>query len=93
MSIKIWHVKNKKYRKVRDHCHAAHSIYILKYSVPKEIAVVFHNGSNCDYHFIIKGLAEEIEKQFTCLGENTDKIYNLFNLLIAQNLWLITKSC
>ena len=29
--------------------------------------------SNYDYHFIIKELAEEFKKQFTCLGENTKK--------------------
>ena len=36
------YLKDKKYRKVRDHCHyageykgAAHSLYDLKYSVPK----------------------------------------------------------
>ena len=33
----------------------------------------FHNGSNYHYHFVIKELAEEFEKQFTCLGENTEK--------------------
>ena len=26
-----------------------------------------------DYHFIIKELAEELKKQFTCLEENTKK--------------------
>ena len=26
-----------------------------------------------DYHFIIKLLAEAFKKQFTCLGENTEK--------------------
>ena len=35
--------------------------------------MVFHNESNYDYHFIIKEVAEEFEKQFTCLGENTEK--------------------
>ena len=47
-----------------DHCHytgeyigAAHNICNLKYSVPKEIPIAFHNGSNYDYHFIIKELA------------------------------------
>ena len=50
-----------KYHKVRDHCHytgkyrgAAHDISNLRYKIPKEIPVVFHNGSSCDYHFIIK---------------------------------------
>ena len=44
--------KDKKYRKVRDHCHftgkyrgAAHNICNLRYKTPKEIPVVFHNGS------------------------------------------------
>ena len=54
-------MKDKKHRKVRDHCHytreyrgAARSISNSKYSVPKKIPIVFHNGSNNDYHFIIK---------------------------------------
>ena len=61
------YLKDKKYRKVRDHCHytdeyrgAAHSICNLKYSVPKEVPLVFDNGSNYDYRFIIKELAEEL---------------------------------
>ena len=55
------YVKNKKYCKVRDHCHytgeyrgAAHSICNLKYSLPKKIHIAFDNGSNYDYQFIIK---------------------------------------
>ena len=31
------------------------------------------NGSNYDYHFIISCIAEELEKQVTCLGKNTKK--------------------
>ena len=38
--------------KVRDHCHytgkyrgAAHNICNLRYKIPKEIPIVFHNGS------------------------------------------------
>ena len=68
------YLKDKKYRIVRDHCHytgehrgAVLSIYNLKYNI------FFHNGSNYDYHFIIEELAEEFTKQFTCLGENTEK--------------------
>ena len=60
--------------KFRDHYHytskyigAVHSICHLKYSLPKEISVVFHNGSNFDYQFIIKKLEKEFE------GENTEK--------------------
>ena len=59
----------KKQQKVRDHCHytgkyrgAAHNN--LRYKVPKEIPVVFHNGSTYDYHFIIKELAKEFEGNF-----------------------------
>ena len=55
---------NKKYNKVRDYCH--HSICNLRYKTPKEIPVVFHDGSTYDYHFIIKELAEEFEGQFEC---------------------------
>ena len=36
---------------------------------PEKIAIVFNNGSNYDYFFIIKKFAEEFKKQFTCLGE------------------------
>ena len=38
-----------------------------------------HNGSNYDYHFIRKDLAEEIEKKFASLGENT-KTYITFTV-------------
>ena len=41
--------------------------------MPKEIPIVFHNGSNYDDHFIIKELVEQFKKQFTCLVENTKK--------------------
>ena len=41
--------------------------------MPNEIPVVFHNGLNYDYHFIIKELANEFEGQFKCLGENSEK--------------------
>ena len=66
---KRWSIddNNKKYHKVKDHCHytrkyrgVAHDICNLKYKIPKEIPVVFHNGSTYDYHFIIKELAEEL---------------------------------
>ena len=41
--------------------------------IPKEIPVVFHNGSTYDYHFIIKQIVEEFEGKFNCLVENTEK--------------------
>ena len=80
----------KLYHKVRDHCHytgkfrgAAHSICNLRYKTPKEIPVVFHNGSTYDYHFIIKQLAKEFDGQFECLGENTEK-YITFSVPIKK---------
>lgn len=58
--------EDENYRRVQDHWHYtrkylgfAHSICNLKYKTPKEIPVVFHNGSNYDYHFIVKEQAEE----------------------------------
>ena len=53
------------------------------YNTPREIPVVFHNGSSCDYHFIIKGLAEEFEGDFECLGENKEK-YITFSVPIKK---------
>ena len=59
---------DKKYQKLRDHCHytgkyraAAHDICNLRYKIPEEIPAVFHNGSNYNYHFIIKELANEFK--------------------------------
>ena len=49
----------------------------------KKITITFHNESNYDYHFIIKKLAEEFKKQFTCLGENTEK-YITFTVQIEK---------
>ena len=39
------------------------------YNTPREIPV----GSSYDYHFIIKGLAEEFDGDFEFLGENKEK--------------------
>ena len=75
---------NKKYleyRKVRDHDldtgkfrSAAHSICNLRYSTTREIPVISHNGTNYDYHFIIKELAKKFNKQdFNCSDENMEK--------------------
>ena len=75
---------NKKYHKVRDHCHytgkyrgAAHSICNLRYKTPKEIPVVFHNGSTYDNHFIIKQLVKEFDGQMEC--RKYRKIYYFFS--------------
>ena len=39
-----------------------HSICNLKYSVSKKNPIIFPNGSNYDYHFIMKDLAETFKK-------------------------------
>ena len=72
--------KDKNHKKVRENRHftgeyrgAAHIIYNLRFNVPNQILVVFHNGSNYDYHFIINELAKGSEGKFEYLGENTKK--------------------
>ena len=52
---------DRKNHKVRDICHysgklrqAAHNNCNLRYRIPKEIPLVFHNGSAYNYHYIIK---------------------------------------
>ena len=88
---------NKKYHKVRDHCHytgkyrgAAHSISNLRYKTPKEIPVVFHDGSTYDYQFIIKELVEEFEGQLECLGENQRNM-ELFQYQLKKNLTMVNQ--
>ena len=49
----------------------------MGYKIPKEIPVVFHNGSTYDYHFIIKELVKEFDGNFECLDENTEKYITL----------------
>ena len=85
-------LEHKKNYKVRDHCHytgkyrgAAHNICNLRYKVPKEISVAFHNGSTYDYHFIIKELVKEFEGNFDCLGENTEK-YITFSVPLKKKI-------
>ena len=65
------------YIKVRDHCHytgkyrgASHKICFLMYNTPREIPVVFHNGSR-------------YEGDFECLGENKEK-YITFSVPIKK---------
>ena len=83
---KIFHIcenkfrTNRKYCKIRDHCHykgkfrgATNNNCNLRYRIPKEIPIVFHNDSTYDYYFIIKQLAINFKVKFDCLGENTEK--------------------
>ena len=64
---------------------AAHNICNLRYKIPKEIPVVFHNASTYDYHFIIKELVKEFDGSFECLGENTEK-YITFSAPIKEKI-------
>ena len=91
-------MKNKKYLKVRDHCHytgeyrgAAHGICNLKHIVPKKIPTVFHSGSNYDYHFMIKESQEKFKKQLACLGESTEK-YITFAVSIEKKVARIDRN-
>ena len=81
---------NKKYQKIKDHCHytgkfreAAQSICNLRYKTPKGIPVVFYNGFTYYYHFTVNQLTKEFEGVFDCLGENTEK-YITFSVPIKK---------
>ena len=83
---------DKKNYKVRHHCHytgkyigAVHIICNLRYEIPKEIPIVFHNGSTYDYHFIIKELVKEFDGNFECLGENTEQ-YITFSVPLKKKI-------
>ena len=78
---------NKKYQKVKDHCHYtgkyrwhAHSICNLRYKTLKEISVVFHNGSTDDYHLIIEQLVSKRTWQSAWMPRRKyKKIYYFFS--------------
>ena len=57
----------------------------MRYKIPKEIPVVFHNGSIYDYHFIIKELVKEFDGNFECLVENTEK-YITFSVPVKKKI-------
>ena len=83
----------KKHRKVRDHDHytgkyrgATHSICNLRYSAPKDIPVLFHNGTNYDFNLIITELAEEFRSELQCIPVNTNRYIYIF---LDHLSWLI----
>ena len=85
-------IERKKNYKVKDHCHytgkyrgAAHNICNLRYKVPTEIPILFHNSSIYDYHFIIKELVKEFEGNFDCLGVNTER-YITFSVPLKKKI-------
>ena len=57
----------------------------MRYKVPKEIPVVFDNGSTYDYHFIINELVKGFKGNFECLSENTEK-YMTFSVPIKKKI-------
>ena len=59
----------------------------MKYSIPKEIVVVFHNGLNYDYHEIVK----EFVGEFNFLRENTEK-YKAFSVPKTKEVKRIDKN-
>ena len=83
-----------KYRKVTDDCHYtgeyrdyAHSTFNLNHSVLKKNFYRCSYVHNYGYHFIIKELAKEFEKQFSCLGKDTAlKLHSLLYYVI--DVWI-----
>ena len=75
--------------KVRDHCHCTGkyrgAACNLRYKIPKNIPVIFHNGSTYDYHFIISEYVSQFDGNFECLGENTEK-YITFSVPIKKRI-------
>ena len=63
----------------------------LRYSVFNKIPIVFRNGCNYDYYFIIKELAEEFQKHLTCLNKNAEK-YITFTVSIEKEVTRIDKN-
>ena len=68
------YVKDKIYCKVRDHCHYAREYRCnLKYSAPRKISTAFRNGSDYDYHFIIKEQEKLKTLKSICSGKKLKK--------------------
>ena len=80
-------------RKVRDHCHytglyrgAAHNNCNLKYKIPVDILIVFHNLSGYNAHLFIKELGRRFNKNdIGVIAENKEK-YISFNVKINVKL-------
>ena len=51
LKINIWKIKN--IVKIGEYKGAAYSICNLKFNVLNKFPIVVHNGSSCDYHFVI----------------------------------------
>ena len=67
------------------------SICNLKFNVPNEIHVVFHNGSKYAFHLIIKESKSEFYGQFDCIAKNSDKC-KTFSISIKTGVKIIKQS-
>ena len=95
--FEVNYANDERYCKVKDHCQytgeyrgAPHSIYNLRYSVPKEIPIVFRNGSNYNYHFIIKKIAEKFKTKLF-IQEKILKRHNFFHFQQKKKLQELIK--
>ena len=60
---------------------AVHASCCLKYTKQRDIPVVIHNGSNYDFHLIIKELANEFREDIHCIPCDKEK-YKTFSIPI-----------
>ena len=88
----------KKHRKICDHDHctckfrgAAYSICNLRYSIQRNIPVVFHNGTNYDFNLIINELAKEVRSELQCILLNGEKFMSFF-IPIKKNTYANSKN-
>ena len=72
----LWKKNSKKFSKDKI-IKKSEIITILQVNIEVQhiVFVIFHNGSNYDYRFIVKDYVYEFEGQFECLGENTEECY------------------
>ena len=64
LKIKKYHRVKRSLSNIGEYQGVPHSIFHFEYWIPKKVPIIFHNGSTYGYHFIIKELVEESEKQF-----------------------------
>ena len=80
-------MKNRWYKKVRDHCHitgkyrgAAHSQCNLKLKIPKKLPIIFHNLEGYDGHIIFKELNNFDNIDIQVIPKSSEKcISNIIN--------------
>ena len=60
-------IKTNNFHYIGKYGGTAYSMFNLKNNVPNEIPIVFHNGSNYDYHFVIKKLVKQFKREFNFL--------------------------